>query len=366
MTSSTQDVRILTVVGARPQFIKASAFSHVVANADGVDEVLVHTGQHYDERMSSYFFDELGIPAPDYRLETGGKSHAQMTGEQLISLENIMLEVRPDLVLVYGDTNSTLAGAVAASKLNIPIAHVEAGLRSRNRSMPEEVNRILTDHVSDWLFAPTDTAVENLSTEGLSDRRVSKVGDIMYDVCLKVKSVLPASPPILKQFGLLDASYAVVTIHRAETTTDPSALSGIVEALCALAQTMKVVFPVHPRTNNALEQIGLRSKLSDVVELIEPVGFVDMSALLRSASLVVTDSGGLQKEAYFYRIPTVTLRTETEWVELLDAGWNRLPVSLDARDIGDSFRAAIGSLGREEELFGDGTAATQILTELLA
>lgn len=314
-------MRILTVVGARPQFIKAAPVSYAIGASGGtLEEILVHTGQHFDTAMSEIFFSELGIPAPHYHLGIQGGSHGDMTGRMLAAVEAVVLESKPKLVLVYGDTNSTLAGALAAAKLQVPVAHVEAGLRSFNRRMPEEINRVLTDHVSELLFCPTMASVANLAREGIA-RGVHQLGDVMYDVTLMMTDLANSRSRILDQLGLVSKSYAVATVHRAENTDDPRRLAAVLAHLREVAREMPVVLPLHPRTRAAASRtegalVGLRTT--------PPLGYLDMLRLTAAAAVVLTDSGGLQKEAYFHRVPCVTLREETEWVETVACGWNRL------------------------------------------
>lgn len=318
---------ILTVVGARPQFIKAAAVSRAMKAHGGLEELIVHTGQHYDASLSDIFFSELDIPRPAYNLGVGSGAHGAQTGEMLQAIEQVILQRRPDLLLVYGDTNSTLAGALAAVKLHVPVAHVEAGLRSFNRNMPEEINRIVTDHVAEHLFCPTRTAVQHLRNEGIT-RGVHHVGDVMYDVALELAVRAEASSRF-RDGRLEHKRFVLATVHRAENTDDPARLGSIIGALGRLGNRHPVVLPLHPRTRDALKQSGLAAGAG--VEVIEPVGPIDMAWLERHAALVLTDSGGVQKEAYFHRTPCVTIRTETEWVETVDAGWNRLadPTSTD-------------------------------------
>lgn len=325
--------QIFTVLGARPQFIKASPVSRAIAEA-GMSEVIVHTGQHFDALMSDVFFDELDIPKPRYNLEVNSLGHGAMTGRMLEKLEEAMLAEKPDLVLIYGDTNSTVAGALAAAKLNIPIAHVEAGLRSFNRRMPEEVNRVVADHVSALLFCPTQTAVANLAAEGIT-KGVHAVGDVMYDTTLAAVKRAESRSTIIETMGLTPRGYAVATIHRAENTDDPERFARVVAWLEDAARQTPVVMPVHPRTRKLLASRGLTPA---GLTLIDPIGYLDMARLLSQAAAVFTDSGGLQKEAYFHRVPCVTLRDETEWVETIEAGWNRLWTGEDRaprRDIAD-------------------------------
>lgn len=309
--------RILTIVGARPQFIKAATLSRQIARAPGLSELIVHTGQHFDTNMSSVFFEELGMERPDRHLGISGGRHGEMTGRMLIGIEAALVEDRPDAVLVYGDTNSTLAGALAAAKLGLPVIHVEAGLRSFNRRMPEEVNRVMTDHVSDLLLCPTRRAVDNLAREGIV-AGVRHVGDVMYDAVLFARGQTGRSA-ILDRLGLRDRAFSLCTLHRQETVDDPEQLDRALSFIEAQARDRLVVFPVHPRTRLTLGGRNPRN-----VNIIDPVGYLDMQALLAGCSLVLTDSGGIQKEAYFHRKPCITLRNETEWVETIEAGWNRL------------------------------------------
>ncbi|MGO4573063.1 non-hydrolyzing UDP-N-acetylglucosamine 2-epimerase [Microvirga sp. 2TAF3] len=311
---------ILTVVGARPQFIKASPVSHALIAHGGFREILVHTGQHFDAAMSDVFFEELDIPKPAYNLEVNSLGHGAMTGRMLEKLEEVMIAEKPDWVLIYGDTNSTVAGALAAAKLHIPVAHVEAGLRSFNRKMPEEINRVVADHVSALLLCPTQTAVDNLKAEGIT-KGVQHVGDVMYDVTLSAVERAKGRSTILESHGLMPKSYAVATIHRAENTDDPTRFAQVVRWLSERGREIPIVMPMHPRTRKLMEKNGLTP---EGVTLIDPLGYLDMAWLTHNSAAVFTDSGGLQKEAYFHRVPCVTLRDETEWVETVEAGWNRL------------------------------------------
>ena len=312
-------LQVFTVVGARPQFVKAAAVSRAIAAAQGVEETLVHTGQHYDSNMSDIFFEELQIPRPAHHLEIHGGSHGDMTGRMLAGLEKLMIEATPDCVLVYGDTNSTLAGALAAAKLHLPIAHVEAGLRSYNRRMPEEINRVLTDHVSTLLFCPTQAAVRNLQGEGIRSG-VHHVGDVMYDATLAAIRDSHRSR-IVESLGLQPGGYSVATVHRAENTDDAAQLRRVIAYLRERALHEPMVLPLHPRTRQSLATHQIPT---DGLRLCEPLGYLDMARLLAHCSAVYTDSGGLQKEAYFHGRPCVTLRGETEWVETVECGWNRL------------------------------------------
>ena len=357
--------RILTIVGARPQFVKAAVVSRALA-ATGVRERLVHTGQHYDADMSAIFFEELGIPAPAHHLGIGSGSHGAQTGRMLEAIEQVILDERPDRVLVYGDTNSTLAGAVAASKLHVPIDHVEAGLRSFNRRMPEEINRVVTDHLSSLLFAPTNAAVTNLANEGIAGDRVVQCGDVMHDATLAAREVAAARSDVLERLGLEPGGFILATVHRAESTDDPAILGRIVQGLADAARSagIAVILPVHPRTRAALERAGLLDTAESALRLIPPVGYLDMTRLESAAALVATDSGGVQKEAFFHRVPCVTLRSETEWVELVDLGWNTLA---DPRrsDIATIIASRLGTTGTESAPYGDGRAAGTIAARII-
>lgn len=359
-------MKIVTVVGARPQFVKAAAVSRAIAAASSgrLMEVLVHTGQHYDENMSGVFFDELGIPSPTHNLEISGGSHGAMTGKMLEALEKVLLAEKPDWLLIYGDTNSTLAGALAAAKLHIPVAHVEAGLRSFNMKMPEEVNRIISDRLSSLLFCPTSAAVLNLAAEGISDN-VHNVGDVMYDVALFYRNKAREHSTALSRFGLVPKDFALATCHRAENTNDPDRLRGILVGLAQVAARMPVVLPLHPRTRKLVADHGLGEWLNRLT-ITDPLPFLDMVALEQAAALVLTDSGGVQKEAFFYEVPCITMRDETEWVETVDAGWNRL-VSADADRIVQAAEDALsGRVDRHAAApYGDGHASGKIVAHLL-
>ena len=313
-------LKILSVVGARPQFIKAAALSRAIRETEGLSEVMVHTGQHFDADMSDVFFDELSIPAPKHYLDIHGGDHGEMTGRMLIAIEPVMKTEKPDWVIVYGDTNSTLAGSLAASKLHIPVAHVEAGLRSFNRRMPEEINRVLTDHLSTLHLCPTRNAVENLANEGVTES-VHHVGDVMFDATVFAAQQAGRRSSILADMSLMAGNYAVATVHRAENTAEPQQLRAVIDYLKSCAVRLPVVLPLHPRTEQAARRLGI--DLGGLT-VIAPVGYLDMTKLLGSASEVYTDSGGLQKEAYFHRVPCTTLRDETEWTETVTHGWNRL------------------------------------------
>jgi UDP-GlcNAc3NAcA epimerase len=360
-------MKIVTVVGARPQFIKASAFTRVAAAGQGISEILVNTGQHYDDSMSDIFFRELEIGVPAYNLGIRGKRHGEMTGRQLEAVESVLIAEKPDVVLVYGDTNSTLAGALAAVKLHIPVAHVEAGLRSFNRAMPEEINRVLTDHISTVLYPPTAAGERQLAQEGVAADKIVQVGDIMFDVALYFGARAIKESDIVSRLGLRPGGYAISTVHRAENTDDPVRLAAVLEGLREVARSMPVVLPLHPRTRGVLSAAGELDQVARDIILVEPLGYLDMTALVASARLVLTDSGGLQKEAYFHRVPAVTLRTETEWRELVDIGANRLPARLDRDGIGEAVSAALAStVDHAHSPYGDGQAAAKIADDLLS
>jgi UDP-GlcNAc3NAcA epimerase len=356
-------VKVFTVVGARPQFIKAATVSRQL-RASGIEEVLVHTGQHYDPNMSDVFFEELEIPRPDYNLEIHSGSHGAQTGRMLEKVEKVLQKERPDWVLVYGDTNSTLAGALAAAKLHIPIAHVEAGLRSFNRRMPEEVNRVLTDHLSDLLFAPTESAVTNLRHEGIAEEKIRLVGDVMYDAALFYGDKAEKESRILADLQLTPGEYVLATVHRAENTDDPIRLATIFEGLDQVAAGEKIVVPLHPRTRKALESQRLLAKVQARMTVINPVGYLDMIMLEKNARAIATDSGGIQKEAFFYRVPCVTMRNETEWVELVELGWNKL-VSLDsASNVANGIWETRNGLDKGTDLFGRGESSLLMIQYL--
>lgn len=359
-------IKVVTVIGARPQFIKAAAISRVIGEhfAVQIKETIVHTGQHYDENMSQVFFDELDIPRPGYNLEIAGGSHGLMTGRMLEAIEKVLLAEKPDWVLIYGDTNSTLAGALAAAKLHIPVAHVEAGLRSFNMRMPEEVNRIVADRLSALLFCPTDVAVKNLENEGVT-RGVENVGDVMYDVALFYRERASQQSRILSDLSLAEGSFALATCHRAENTDDPARLREIVAALAELSGKLDVVLPLHPRTRKLLADTGLAGKLGKV-KVVDPIPFLDMVALEQSAKLILTDSGGVQKEAFFYGVPCITMRDETEWVETVVLGWNRL-VGASKAAIASAVAACLTQSlpSIPASPYGDGHAARKIVASII-
>ncbi len=355
-------MKIATVLGARPQFIKAATVSRELKKAK-VNEVIVHTGQHFDENMSDVFFSEMDIPTPNYRLAINNLGHGAMTGRMLEKIEEVLLGEKPELVLVYGDTNSTLAGALAASKLHIPIAHVEAGLRSFDMKMPEEINRILTDRISKFLFCPTDTAVKNLANEGFDsfDCKISKPGDVMYDAVLYYKEKARASSKILSRHKLTPGGYVLATLHRAENTNNIARLKSICAALNNISRTIPVIIPLHPRTKGFLDTHHIQL----LANIIEPAGYFDMLTLLENCKMVMTDSGGLQKEAYFFGKFCLTLRDQTEWIELVEVGAN-LIVGADRQKILDGFHQNANTHVNTKSLYGSGDAARKVAMELLA
>jgi UDP-GlcNAc3NAcA epimerase len=358
-------MKIVTVIGARPQFIKAAVVSRWLRQTPGCQEILVHTGQHYDENMSDVFFRELEIPMPAYHLGIGSAAHGAQTGRMLEAIEKVLLETKPDKLLVFGDTNSTLAGALAAVKLHIPVAHVEAGLRSFNRKMPEEINRVVSDHLADWLFAPTEAALENLRREGIAEKKVFLVGDVMYDAAIYYGTRTKADT--LQKLGLHSKEYVLATIHRAENTDVRSRLRDVFAGLNAIAEDVPVVLPLHPRTRAALTRENLLETCSPNLCLLDPLGYLDMVTLEQHASVIATDSGGVQKEAFFHRVPCVTLRDETEWVELVELGWNRLVPPTDAATIHAGVLQSLRDTKKRTapmNLYGGGRAA-QSITRLL-
>lgn len=354
-------MKLVTVIGARPQFVKAAPVGRALGAA-GHREVLVHTGQHYDREMSQVFFDELGIAPPDVNLEIGSGAHGAQTGAMLARVEEVILAERPDWVLIYGDTNSTLAGALAAAKLHVPVAHVEAGLRSFNRAMPEEINRVVADHLSEALLCPSRTAVENLSSEGIT-RGVHLVGDVMYDAVLRFAGVAGERSVVLGELSIEPREYLLATVHRAENTDDPGRLGAILSAFAEIGEI--VIFPAHPRTRKMLgERSAGALRLPANVRLIEPVGYLDMLMLERNARMILTDSGGVQKEAYWLDVPCVTLRDETEWVETLETGWNVLTGTDPARIVAAVAKHATPPAGSKPQLYGDGRVAERCVQVL--
>jgi len=381
-------MKIVTIIGARPQFIKASAVSRAISDynekypLETIQEVIVHTGQHYDANMSQIFFDELRIPHPDYNLEIGSGSHGAMTGAMLAKIEEVIMCENPDFVLVYGDTNSTLAGSVAAVKLHVPTVHIEAGLRSYNRHMPEEINRILADQTANLLLCPNRVGVDNLLREGIgavgngpldfNSQQVYQVGDVMYDSVLFNVQLGKEKSSILSDLLLEDKDYALATLHRAENTDDPERLKGIFNALTRIAMGgTSLVLPLHPRTRKRLAAADINVDVAGL-QIIEPVGYLDMLCLERCANVILTDSGGVQKEAYFMKIPCITFRDETEWVETIEMGWNcivgadtdvilRAYVSAQGKEEGEPPFATGRSSEAEAHPYGDGRAAEKIV-----
>ncbi len=354
-------IKVLTIVGARPQFIKAAAVSREFSKHKEIQEIIVHTGQHFDKNMSDVFFEEMQIPKPHYNLNIHGLSHGAMTGQMLEGIEKIILQEKPDYVLVYGDTNSTIAGALAAKKLHIKVIHVEAGLRSFNMQMPEEINRILTDRISDILFCPTDAAIENLKIEGMDKQPVSivKNGDVMQDAAMFYAEQAEKKSTIINNLSL--NNFILCTIHRAENTDNIENLKSIVEALNRINKEIQVIVPLHPRTKNILS----KEKIDIDFKLIEPVGYFDMIMLLKHCKLVITDSGGLQKEAFFFQKNCVTLRNETEWVELVANGYNQL-AGCDAEKIYSTYQTMLNSKNDfSKNLYGNGKACEAIVSTLL-
>ena len=343
--------RVITIFGARPQFIKAAILSREIQNYKSIEEILVHTGQHFDKNMSDIFFEELNIPKPKYFLDINSCSHGQMTGKMLSKIEEVLLQEKSNIVLVYGDTNSTLAGALAASKLHIPVVHVEAGLRSFNKKMPEEINRVLTDHLSSLLFCPTQQAVRNLSMEGITNG-VHYVGDIMYDATIFAKNYIRKnSNKFSKNFSIDKIDFALMTIHREESTKNQKNFSKLMNYANEFSKknNVKILFPIHPRIRGLVK--GYEEKPN--FYLIDPISYFDTQFLLGKASFVLTDSGGLQKEAYFHKVPCITLRSETEWVETIDNGWNRLWTE-------DNYKSR-----KTIKDYGDGSGAKKIIDVLI-
>lgn len=349
--------KLLTVLGARPQFVKAGVVSSAIAQTSGLSEILVHTGQHYDTNMSDIFFREFGLPAPGHHLGIGSGSHGEQTGRMLIELEKVVDDEAPDGLMVYGDTNSTLAGALVAAKLTMPLIHVEAGLRSFNRAMPEEINRVVTDAVSTLLLAPTQVAADHLTREGVSAEKVLVTGDVMFDAVLRAKAT--AIPPDIS------GPYLLATVHRAENTDDPERLAWILDVLAQLAKDMPVVLPLHPRTRAALASLNLETRAS-ALTLIEPVGYSEMIGLISGSQAVLTDSGGLQKEAFFLDKPVHVFRGETEWTELIESGWAQLlPPGSDAVAAVAAILNRGSEKGRPCDAYGDGRAAPKVAGAVL-
>jgi len=347
-------MKIASIIGARPNFIKEAPVSREIRKE--FKEVLIHTGQHYDYEMNKIFFDELNIPEPDYHLGVGSGMHGYQTGEMLKRIEEVLVKEKPDIVLVYGDTNSTLAGALAATKLHIKVGHVEAGLRSFDRRMPEEINRVLTDHASDILFCPTNTAAENLKKESILDG-VYNVGDVMFDALLYNREIAEKKSSILEDFGLDHKQYLVATIHRPSNTDNNKNLQNIVDAFCEIDEP--IVFPVHPRTLKYLREYGLYDKLQKYINLINPLGYIDFLILMNHAKKILTDSGGVQKEAYMLKVPCITLRDNTEWVETIEDGWN-VCVGANKEKIIEMIKEFKPD-GEQRNVFGDGKASERII-----
>lgn len=354
--------KIITIVGARPQFVKAAAVSRAIKQTD-ISEVIVHTGQHFDKNMSEIFFDEMEIPHPDYNLGISSLSHGAMTGRMIEQIESVLIKEKPDALMVYGDTNSTIAGALAAKKLGIQVAHVEAGLRSFNMAMPEEINRILTDRISDLLFCPTDTAIANLKKEGFSnfESKIIRTGDVMYDAALFYSEKAAEKSGIINDLSLKDSNYILGTIHRQENTDNSDRLGSIISAFNDLAKQIDIVVPIHPRTKKIIAEQQLECRF----KIIEPVGYFDMLELIKHAKIIMTDSGGLQKESFFFHKYCVTLRDETEWTELVEHGFNKLA----GADTSVITTLANEMLNKKDKfgimLYGDGNASENIANELL-
>lgn len=359
-------MKIVTVVGARSQFIKAAAVSREIAKYPDINEIIIHTGQHFDKNMSDVFFEEMQIPSPRYHLNINSMNHGAMTGRMLEGIEPILLKEKPDFVMVYGDTNSTLAGALAAKKLRINVVHVEAGLRSFNMKMPEEINRIITDRISDILCCPTDKAIENLKLEGFEHLpcRVVKTGDVMQDVARHYREISATRSSIMRKLNLEGKDFLLCTIHRAENTDDPKRLMNIINALNEIALETRGILPLHPRTKKIIDSFNLKLKTENL-KLIEPVSYFDMIELLKNTRIVMTDSGGVQKEAFFFAKPCVTLRDETEWVELVDKGFNRL-AGAEKDKIMNAYSEMKGKqFDFNVDMYGSGKASKNIIETIL-
>lgn len=359
-------MEIITIVGARPQFIKLAPVTFEISKRKKISENILHTGQHFDSSMSDIFFEEMSIPKPKYNLNIGGGTHASNTGRMLEGIEKILIKEKPNLTLVYGDTDSTLAGALASAKLNIPVVHVEAGLRSFNKKMPEEINRVLTDHLSSICFAPTDNAINNLIKEGIDFSKIFKTDDVMADAARIFGELSDKKSKIIKNLNLIRNNFVLATIHRAENTANMEILESILFSLsnCSISK-MKVVFPLHPRTKKAIFSYALDHYLKDII-CIEPVGYLDMIQLEKFSSFIITDSGGVQKEAFFHKKHCLTLRTETEWTELVNQGYNTLVNPIDRNNI---LRGIFNILDKKNEIikgdiYGEGYAAKTIVDKL--
>ena len=350
--------KIITIVGARPQFIKAAAVSREIAKHSSLKEIIVHTGQHYDKNMSDIFFTEMKIPKPNYNLNINGLSHGAMTGQMLEKIEELLITEKPNLVVIYGDTNSTLAGALAAKKLHIKVVHIEAGLRSFNMKMPEEINRILTDRISDMLFCPTEKAIENLIIEGYDnfDCKIINSGDVMQDTAIFYSEFAKKTKiNITEQFIL-------ATVHRAENTDNPDRLKSIFSAFEEIAKKTQIILPLHPRTKKIIDKLNIKT---DNLTIIEPIGYLEIIYLLQRTSVVMTDSGGMQKEAFFFKKPCITLRDETEWVELVENGYNKL-VGANQNLIIETINKHKFNLNFDKNLYGNGNASAEIVKHLLS
>lgn len=366
-------MKILTVLGARPQFIKAATISRLIKKKNDIEEIIVHTGQHFDNNMSDIFFDQLDIPHPRYNLNISNLSHGAMTGKMLEGIETLINKEKPNWVMVYGDTNSTLAGALAASKLHIPLAHVEAGMRSHNPIMPEEINRVLTDRVSSLLLCSTQTAVNNLNKEGFPFsaisssgqtelQRIVKTGDVMFDAVLYYRDRAKAEIS-LDAFNLQDHNYVLCTLHRQENIDDLKRLRNILSAFREIAKSLPLILPLHPRTNSKIKQ-QLNADVLQGLTILKPLSYFEMQRLQMSAKLIITDSGGIQKESYFHKVPCITLRDETEWVETVELGWNKL-TGANTEQILNAWHNTGKYSNQAENFFGDGKAAKKILNEFL-
>lgn len=359
-------IKICTIVGARPQFIKAAAVSFAFKQSNRITEVSIHTGQHYDNNMSDIFFGELGLDTPKYNLNVGSSSHAIQTAKIMIGLEDVLLKEKPNGVLIYGDTNSTLAGALVASKLHIPIIHVEAGLRSYNMNMPEEINRIMADSVSQLLLAPTEQAKNTLINEGKDKKNIFVTGDVMLDLALRISSTIQ-SPALLDKYDVEEGKYYLVTIHRAENTDYEYRLKKILELLEMLSEDFPILFPVHPRTLHSFQKVGLLNKLTSnkKIRLLDPLGYKEMTTLQKYCKSIISDSGGVQKEAFFHKKTCFIVRDETEWIELVDAGWNVL-LTQDIFDQAYNLITGYTDSSRKNiSPYGDGNAAKIILSTIV-
>lgn len=356
-------IKIITIIGARPQFIKAAAVSRAFKSHPEINEIIVHTGQHFDKNMSDVFFDEMEIPKPAYNLQINGLNHGAMTGQMLEGIEKIILSEKPDFVMVYGDTNSTIAGALAAKKLHYNVIHVEAGLRSFNMAMPEEINRILTDRISDLLFCPTDAAIQNLNNEGFNSFKciIYKTGDVMEDAARFYASIAHEKSSVLKELSLDKNQFVLATVHRAENTDNIDNLKEIIRSLNQIAKEMDLVVPIHPRTKKIIEQHGLETSF----KITNPLGYFDMINLLQHCRMVITDSGGLQKEAFFFRKYCITIREQTEWIELIDNGYNFL-AGTNCDKIIDLFnKLKMQKYPDVKNLYGNGEASKNICKIIL-